>query len=497
MRRPIDDDNMKQMTVRLLLLVPRLKIRTDKDQEKVRRDSKELAAMFRLTDDIRIQTTGDLKFYYSNAFFDLKCLTENFEDCEFGEHWCCYKHNGENLEQVRSRVIGLDPKNNEEKEDKAADALALMRAKREKRDRCQIERCLEENIEIPMNLRQHYAPLIQELKEERKAKADELQAQQTNTDASVAETVKAPKPPLVLLESSSETDSSAALTHEAELTDLLSTSIPKAELVSIKDFTDAFEALIPKKTTNDINVKHLIIEESLQASANCSKLEDSPALIILAETESDIARIPEEFPDLDQIFGTKLPVQSTEDKQSADWLVDVTFDTECEQLTLSQSHGMLAPQSVQNFHPQLSSAYEPSIFDFSDHEILDLGPVLQPTTRRTSSTQIISAIAPTTKTIDPTILTEILDTPCQTHARKATEDPSAQSSATAAENTVLHLELSCGHFVRNMAIEDYRRLDKFKCPVTVMKRHPICYHAVEASCYVDANDPNIICDFCK
>ncbi|KAF3908752.1 hypothetical protein ABW21_db0200542 [Orbilia brochopaga] len=374
--RPADTRDIREMIVRLTLLILRTTITQSAEREEVRRDAKALVAIVGLTDDIRIQATGDLRFHFSNAFYNIPCHAGTLQACTFGETWCCLKHKDESFEHAQERVLRLDLTKSMERDAKEAERMTSQKEMRAKRDRKAIERCLAQGIEVPSYLR-HYNDLIQSLKKERGLDLEKKQGKQPAVPVASKQKIDA-----LMLESSSSSAASNTPTPEPDLIDLLGDII-----------TEKKGSRMPPAATKPSRraPRNQIVSRSL---LDDFVTFDYPALP-QASTPSPESQMPDiwDYPLL--VEEVPLSVPPTLPTANDDLLCLATFYAkEGQQSSFRPQTVEPAPSSSLLLLPDLPdlsasvtpigqrkthSAYEPSIFDLSDEDTSNLGPILQPT----------------------------------------------------------------------------------------------------------------------
>ncbi|KAF3941979.1 hypothetical protein ABW19_dt0209306 [Dactylella cylindrospora] len=99
-----DTCNVREMAVRLVLLITRMDTINPVDRERLRRDARALVEHFGLSDDIRIHAKGPLKYYFSIDFHHMRCPAGDAINCAFPDGWCCFRHDDEDFEHARDRA---------------------------------------------------------------------------------------------------------------------------------------------------------------------------------------------------------------------------------------------------------------------------------------------------------------------------------------------------------------------------------------------------------
>ncbi|KAK6330365.1 hypothetical protein TWF696_003461 [Orbilia brochopaga] len=495
-RKPEDLCNIREMVVRLILLLPRLAITEPREREEVRRDAKALAGMFGLTDDIRIQATGDLKFHFSKTFFNLPCPAGFLQECHFGDAWCCLKHQDESFEQARDRVLRMDSTKAMERAAKEAERVTSQKDMRQKRDRKAIERCLAEGIEIPSYLR-HYGDLIQRLKEERGLEVEAPEGEQPAVPVASKQKIES-----LISDSSSISTASNATVSEADLIDLLGDIIPAMEAYSTLPANT--------KSLQHPPVTHHVSESLLDDFVPLEQFLSPPppplpsqVLVPLPNDENlDIWESP--------LF--KEPISSAPSTELSsiddDLLSLAKFYCEESQAagvaSLAPSLSPLLPgfpdlptSEAPTIPRRVISVYEPSIFDLSDDEAPDLGPILQPTPRRRSEyMNDLRALNPRAPFVrPPSSLFSFYDDSSDSDDSTETVSPvgKADDISTPTQGGPRIVKLACGHF---RPIQGVSNVTSSRCLTSIRRRHPVCHHGIEVECGFDIKQIGFKCDVC-
>ncbi|KAJ6255980.1 hypothetical protein Dda_9273 [Drechslerella dactyloides] len=487
--KPKDACNVREMVVRLILLLPRLSITDPREREEVRRDAKALVALFGLTDDIRIQATGEVKFHFSNAFYNLSCPAGSLEACHFGETWCCLKHQDESFQQAKDRVLGLDSSKAMELAAREAERITSQKEMREKRDRKAIEKCLDAGIEIPSYLR-HYEALIERLREERGLEFNASEGKQSAVPVATKQMVES-----LLLDSSSTSTASEVVATQPDLIDLRSHTAPTAAGPGIIPQDSLLDELVPLDQPLPQASQALIaISEDRNVEIwNSILFKEAPAAI----SSTHVSTAGEDLLCLAKFYIKESQQQQPSSPPQPPQPPQPTPSTSLLLPEFSNS-----PASLPPIIPRKAfSVYEPSIFDLSDEDTPDLGPTLQPMPKKAPRDAVSEHRALSLRRASATpegsyasFYDDSSDSGDSIEIISPEQDTRINNKITRIPHRVKHkVKLACGHFGFKEGASDVRNS---KCSATIRKRHPICRHAVEVECGFDVKQVGFKCSLC-
>ncbi|KAK6542734.1 hypothetical protein TWF694_006675 [Orbilia ellipsospora] len=532
---------LKKAIIRLLLLVQRLDITELKDREEVRLNAKDLAKAFDLTDDIRIQNSGEVRFHFSNAFFNMKCPSESINFCIFGEDWCPFQHIGESFDTIQKRMFRPPNTKVPNETTEPAKSATFVCDLREQRDRRFIEQCIDQGTEIPIGRRQHYANLIKKTMEERHFPPQESGVALMKENLSF-------KPPLDEMVQGIRvltTESQGIRIIAREYQDVASLEGERQDIVNIEqedqdiriikregrkikifesqDFqSEAAHKHHQSQSTDDF-ISKSPTTKNYRLRTNTEQLIGMPAepskfyRNIGPNNRSPIAQMTDfketmTVVDLETMYSSRPSNMQQSEITIPDSFFDLFEDTKPH--ARSTLEGKIAPGLLVNFQldeipklpatpfpaitpamksPSLTgrsvSIYTPSILELSDDEMHNLGPALKPTTSSSPIERTIPVNAflsansgmPTPSTIQP--------------RSNTFSEPTIKTKRTS-DSAIPLVDLPCGHFARHLTYAEYNNKINYKCIATVMKRHPVCFHAVSVKCHFNVDTPGFPCEVC-
>ncbi|EPS41781.1 hypothetical protein H072_4256 [Dactylellina haptotyla CBS 200.50] len=453
-----DNCDTKEIAVRLLFLIPRLTVSDEKDREVLRRDAKELARYFQVADEIRFRYTGDLKIHLSKAFFMARCPAGKLEACSFGAQWCCFQHEDEYLATARERISNMAAAANSDREKNAMSLMLTAGSMRELRDRKVIERCINEGTDIPISFREHYMPLIEQLRDAKLQKQRsklEITPKEEKEDVPVHDKIQDTNHELIQIDDH-------CVSRLSSLPSERTHAKPQHDFGGMEDLKFPIANAPLAQSSNEENILGGLLY-SVASSSDILDVEE-PEVRLISLTphatgtsttyQTDELGLAEEFEGSDtneslfDLDGLIIPIAtSTPEEDPSAFLIDLAFEDLPGHPTLQLPEASLTT-IVGPARRESESDYEPSVLDELD-DMPDLGPALEP------------------------------QPPNPTHRR-----------------IIPIMGLDCGHFVRNIAVDEEGGMGYHKCAAKVVKQHPVCAHAVEVKCHFDIYRAGFACEIC-